>query len=127
MTHQVTERCVALCGATAEFVGPGEGLRRLVEAISRDWENGGVAVWEGPRLAAVMLGSPGHARPAVISFDPQSPDPVAAAFRPIGHCSAGRGPQRAPPWQRHGTGNRPLAPWKPEGSPTRTPTHDEPR
>jgi hypothetical protein len=29
MTHQVTERYVALCGATAELVGPGEGLRRL--------------------------------------------------------------------------------------------------
>ena len=89
MTHQVTERYVALCGANAEFVGSGEGLRPLVEVISRDWENGGgVAVWEGPRLAAVMLPSPGHARPAVISFDPQSPDPVAAAFRPIGQRSA---------------------------------------
>ena len=42
----------------------------------------------GPRLAAVMLDSPGHARPAVIYFDPQSPDPVAAAFRPIGQRSA---------------------------------------
>jgi hypothetical protein len=58
MTHQVTERYVALCRATAEFVGPGEGLRRLGEAISRDRENGGVAVWEGPRLAASCSTAP---------------------------------------------------------------------
>jgi hypothetical protein len=35
-----------------------------------------------------MLDSPGHARPAVIYFDPQSPDPVAAAFRQIDQRSA---------------------------------------
>jgi len=48
MTHQVTERYVALGGAKAEFVGSGEGLRRLVEVISRDWENGGVAILGRP-------------------------------------------------------------------------------